>query len=80
MDDELQAETYAKQALTEFGERVRYFRQKKGWSQEELAHQADLHRTYLGAIERGERNVSLKNIARIALALGVSIGDLFPTT
>jgi len=46
-------------------------------SQERLAERAGLHRTYIGAIERGERNVSLKNIARIAKALGVQAKDLF---
>jgi len=46
-------------------------------SQEELAFKAKVHRTYLGGIERGERNPSLKNIAEIAKALGVSLGQLF---
>jgi len=49
---------------------------EKGWSQEELARRADLHRTYIGSIERSERNVSLLNIERIAKALKVNIKDL----
>jgi transcriptional regulator with XRE-family HTH domain len=55
-----------------FGENVRFFRIKNGVSQEDLAVQASLHRTYIGSIERGERNVSLENIIKIAYALGVS--------
>ena len=60
-----------------FGERVRELRQEQGLSQEELAFRAKIHRTYLGGIERGERNPALKNIARIAEALDVSLGKLF---
>ena len=51
-----------------------------GYSQESFADACGLHRTYVGAIERGERNVSIDNIARIADALGVHIADLFPAT
>ncbi|MFC1989451.1 helix-turn-helix domain-containing protein [Chloroflexota bacterium] len=61
----------------QFGERVRELRTTKGLSQEELAFKTRVHRTYLGGIERGERNPSLKNIAAIAQALGVDISDLF---
>jgi len=53
------------------GARVRQLRTERRWSQEELADRAQLHRTYIGGIERGERNVSLLNIVRIATALGV---------
>ena len=60
-----------------FGERVRSLRQSKGLSQEELAFKAGMHRTYLGGIERGERNPSLRNIAAIAKALGVTLSELF---
>ncbi len=55
-----------------FGENVRCFRNKNGMSQEHLAAQASLHRTYIGSIERGERNISLENIVKVAYALGVS--------
>lgn len=57
--------------------RIRELRAEKGWSQEDLAAAADLHRTYIGAIERCERNVSIDNIEKIAKALGVSIPALF---
>jgi len=49
----------------------------RGLSQEELAFRAGVHRTYLGSIERGERNPALKNIAAIADALDVSLAELF---
>jgi len=59
-----------------FGRRVRHLRQRAGLSQEELAEAAGLHRTYVGGIERGERNVSLVNLARIAAALKLSMSEL----
>jgi transcriptional regulator with XRE-family HTH domain len=55
---------------------VRQLRVKKALSQEALAELAGLHRTYLGSIERGERNVSIDNIGRLADALGVSASEL----
>ena len=60
-----------------FGKRMRELRQQAGFSQEELADRCGLHRTYVGGIERGERNPSLMNIGRIARALGVPLEDLF---
>ena len=62
--------------LKRFGENVRKLRLEKGWSQEELGRRADLHRTYIGSIERYERNVSLLNVERIAKAFNVRINDL----
>jgi transcriptional regulator with XRE-family HTH domain len=62
--------------LQHFGSRVRAERERLGLSQEELALRADLHRTYVGSVERGERNISLLNLLRIARALGVSPADL----
>ena len=61
----------------QFGDRVRQLRSDRRLSQEEMAHRAGVHRTYLGGIERGERNPSLRNIAAIAKALGVSLSELF---
>lgn len=52
-----------------FGERVRDIRKTQGLSQENLAEKANLHNTYIGGVERGERNLSLKNIEKIARAL-----------
>ena len=66
-----------KSILINFGERVREIRKEKGFSQEELAYKADLHRTYIGMIERAEKNITLLNIEKIASALEVSINDLF---
>jgi len=60
-----------------FGERVRRLRQTRQLSQEKLAFISNMHRTYLGGIERGERNPSLKNIAAIAKTLGVTLSELF---
>ncbi len=65
-----------KNILVNFGERVREIRKKKGLSQEELAHKADLHRTYIGMIERAEKNITLLNIEKIANALEVNIKEL----
>jgi len=63
--------------LKRFSQNVKTLRLQKRWSQEELARRADLHRTYIGAIERHERNVSLLNVERIAKALKVNVKDLF---
>lgn len=63
--------------LKAFGERLRELRKEKGFSQEALALACGLDRTYIGGIERGERNVSLLNIHKIALSLDVACTDLF---
>lgn len=60
-----------------FAVRVRELRLEQGLSQEEFAARCDLHRTYIGSIERGERNVSIDNIERIAAALGTPVTRLF---
>ena len=60
-----------------FGKKVQFYRKKRGLSQEELAFQAGLHRTYISQIEAGARNVALKNLSRLAKALDVSIKDFF---
>ena len=61
----------------QFGDRIRELRKERQLSQEELAFKAGVHRTYLGSIERGERNPSLRNISAIAEALEVSLFELF---
>jgi len=63
--------------LKKFGNRVRELRKERNISQEELAYKADLHRTYIGMIERAEKNITLMNIEKIANALEVSIKDFF---
>ena len=62
----------------EVGEIVRKLRVKLGWSQEELGFESGLHRNYIGGIERGERNISILNVQRLADALGVRPRDLLP--
>ena len=59
-----------------FGKNVRNIRRLKGLSQEELAFKANLHRTYIGMIERAEKNITLLNIEKIAKALDIDIKDL----
>ena len=63
-------------ARQRFGANLRRLRQARGLSQEGLAQIAGIHRTYIGAVERGERNVSIDNMERIAAAVGASVADL----
>lgn len=65
--------------LKQFGARVRELRLAAGMSQEEFAAHCGLHRTYVGGIERGERNVGLVNVIKLATTLGVPVAELFPT-
>jgi len=60
-----------------FAVRIRELRNQHNWSHERLAEEAGIHRTYLGGIETARRNPSLRNIIRIAVALGVSVKELF---
>ena len=60
------------------GGKLRKLREKRGWSQEELGFESGLHRNYIGGIERGERNVGVVNIDKLANALGVRPRDLLP--
>ena len=72
------AEMAEKISVTEkFGQRVRALRKERGLSQEELADLSGLDRTYISGIERGLRNVALRNIEALAKALDVSISELF---
>lgn len=61
-----------------FGLKVRMQRYELGFTQEEIAEKADLHPTYLGSVERGERNIALENIVALARALNCSPKDLMP--
>ncbi len=65
-----------KEILIQFGVRVRELRSNAGLSQEKLAEMTGFHRTYIGMIERGERNLSLSNIAEFAKAFNMSISEL----
>lgn len=58
------------------GFNIRKYREKKNWSQEQLAFEADLHRAYIGHIERGEKNIGLINLEKIAKALNVALKNL----
>ena len=58
------------------GARIRKYRLAKGLSQEELAFEADLHRAYIGQIERGEKNIGVQNLQKIATALKIKISKL----
>lgn len=60
------------------GIKIRKLRQKRKMSQEDLAFESELHRTYISDIERGARNVSIKNIEKIAKALNISLKELMP--
>lgn len=70
-------QSMSRRVLVEFGETVRALRKRRGLSQEELAARAGVHRTYVGMIERAEKNITLENIEKIAKALGVRIEELF---
>lgn len=73
-------EVERRRVLSQFGGRLRQARQRAGLSQEELAARAGLDRTYVGGAERGERNVALVNIVRLASALSCAPADLIPPT
>jgi len=62
--------------LIKFGKRVREERFKRGLSQEDLADKAGVHRTYIGMIERAEKNITLENIKKLATALTLDVSDL----
>jgi XRE family transcriptional regulator, regulator of sulfur utilization len=67
----------AKSIKKAFGERVRELRGAKDWSQEQMGEACDLHWTYIGQVERGERNLTLMSIQKIAHGLRIGISELF---
>jgi len=66
-----------REILIKFGQKVREERSKLSLSQEELASRAGVHRTYIGMIERAEKNITLENIEKIAKALNIKISEFF---
>ena len=66
-----------REVLIKFGQKVREERTRLGLSQEELAGRAGVHRTYIGMIERAEKNITLESIEKIAKALKINIADFF---
>jgi transcriptional regulator with XRE-family HTH domain len=65
-----------KELLQRVGERIRNFRIEAGLSQEKLSFECDLDRTYIGSVERGERNIAVINLNKLAKALNISISEL----
>jgi len=65
-------------SLVKLGAKIRQLRKDKGFSQEDFAAEVGLDRTYMGGIERGERNLAALNLIRIAKCLKVEVGELFP--
>lgn len=65
---------------TILAQNLRYMRSAKGWSQEDLADAVGLHRTYIGSIERGERNLGIDNVERLANALQIPVTNLLTKT
>ncbi|HST51348.1 MAG TPA: helix-turn-helix transcriptional regulator [Pyrinomonadaceae bacterium] len=63
-------------ARLRFAENLRKTRKEQGISQEKLAELAELHRTYIGSVERGERNITIDNMERLARALGITVQAL----
>ena len=66
-----------REVLIKFGQKVREERARLSLSQEELASRAGVHRTYIGMIERAEKNITLENIEKVAKALGLKISEFF---
>jgi transcriptional regulator with XRE-family HTH domain len=72
----METRRHSKPARLVFAENMRKLRQQRGLSQEVLAEHAELHRTYIGSVERGERNISIDNMERLANALGVKLREM----
>ncbi len=65
-----------KTILKNISKNIKSYRKAKGLSQEKLAEKCDLHRTYIGAVERAEKNITIKSLVKIANALDINIADL----
>jgi transcriptional regulator with XRE-family HTH domain len=64
--------------LVKLGAKIRHLRKQKGFSQESFAAEVGIDRSYMGSVERGERNIAALNLIRIAKTLDVEVGELFP--
>ncbi|MFJ7890007.1 helix-turn-helix domain-containing protein [Lysinibacillus xylanilyticus] len=62
------------------GEKIRHYRKQRGYNQEELAYRASLHNTYIGQLERGEKNVTVESLAKVCEALDITLGDFFQSS
>lgn len=69
----------ASKIVEKFGQRIKELRIKNNLTQEKLADRSGVHYTYIGAVERGTKNISLKNIEKVAKGLGVSLAEFFST-
>lgn len=69
----------ASKILERFGQRIRELRKEKNLTQEAVAEKAKLHPTYIGTVERGQKNISLRNIEKVAKAIGVNLSEFFST-
>lgn len=65
-------------SLVKIGSQIRGLREAEGYSQEDFAAEVGMDRSYMGGVERGERNLAVLNLIRIAKALEVEVGELFP--
>jgi len=65
------------EAQKKLGKRIAELRKKRGFSQEEFAHECGFHRSYMGAVERGEKNITIQKVEQIAKALNASLSELF---
>ncbi|TDK61766.1 XRE family transcriptional regulator [Bacillus salipaludis] len=63
--------------IKKLGERIRILRKEKGLSQEELGERADIHTNHIGAIERGEKNVTIESLIKVTRGLGITLDELF---
>ncbi len=59
------------------GEKIRHYRKERGFSQEELAYRASLHNTYIGQLERGEKNLTVESLAKVCAALDITLAEFF---
>ena len=75
MEEEILNKAY-KEIISAIADNVKHYRLLKNWSQEDLAYSADIDRTYIGYIENGKNNVSIKILLQLAIALDVNISDL----